>query len=235
MKNPYVTYRADYIETVWRILKTIWEKGLLYQDFKVVPYCPRCGTSLSSHEVAQGYKKVKEKVIYVKFKILNPEFENTSFLVWTTTPWTLPGNVAIAINPQFTYVKAKVNNECLILAKERLNILGENYEAIKEFQGKDLLDLRYEPFYPSDEETLKSAYRAILADFVSLKEGTGLVHIAPAFGEEDMELIKTQNSKLKTQNLAEFPILLTIDEEGKFKFDVKKWAGLFVKEADPLI
>ncbi len=240
MKNPYITYETDYIETLWWILKEIWQKGLLYQDFKVVPYCPRCGTSLSSHEVAQGYKRIKEKAIYIKFRILNPEFKNTSLLVWTTTPWTLLGNVAIAVNENFVYAKIKSQNpegenEYLILAKERLNILGGDYQVIKEFKGKNLVGLRYEPLYPPDEEITKSAYKVISADFVSLEEGTGFVHIAPAFGEEDMEVIKTQNSKLKTQNLEEFPILLTVDEEGKFRLNIKKWAGLFVKEADPLI
>jgi len=238
MENPYITYAPDYIETVWWILKQIWQKGLLYQDYKVVPYCPRCGTSLSSHEVALGYKKIKEPAIYIKFEIRNPKFEakgKSYLLVWTTTPWTLPGNVAIAINPEFIYAEIKVSNEYLILAKERLSVLGENYEIVREFKGKDLVNLRYEELYPLDEEISKIAYRVIPADFVSLKEGTGLVHVAPAFGEEDMELIKMQNAKYKRENVPEFPILLTVNEEGKFKLDVKKWAGMFVKEADPLI
>jgi len=267
--NPYVTYTPDYIESVWWILKEIWKKGLLYQDFKVIPYCPRCGTSLSSHEVAQGYKRIKEPAIYVKFEILNPKFETKGkiyFLVWTTTPWTLPGNVAIAINPKFTYAQVKIGDELatrtsssssptrvatkgreermffdslpseaqyLILAKDRLNILGRDYEIVKEFKGKDLVGLRYQALYPK-EEALKSAYKVLPADFVSLEEGTGLVHIAPAFGADDMELIKNQNAKIKNQN-EKFPILLTVDEEGKFKFEVKKFAELFVKDADPLI
>jgi len=236
MENPYITYTKNYIESVWWILKEIWKKGLLYQDFKVVPYCPRCGTALSSHEVAQGYKKIKEPAIYVKFKILNPEFKNSSLLVWTTTPWTLPGNVAVAINPKLNYSKVKIDNEFLILAKERMETSGVKGEILEEFKGKDLVNLRYEAPYPIDEEyTSKTAYKVIPADFVSLEEGTGLVHIAPAFGEDDMEAVKTQNSKLKTQNLPEFPILLTVDEEGKFRLEVKKWAGMFVKEADPKI
>ena len=234
LKNPYITYEPEYIESVWWILKKIWEKGLLYQDFKVSPYCPRCQTILSSHEVAQSYEKTKEPAIYIKFKILNPEFKNCSLLVWTTTPWTLPGNVAIAVNPEFTYAKVKVDNEYFILAKERLNILGKDYEIVKEFKGKDLVGLRYQALYPK-EEALKSAYQVLPGDFVSLEEGTGLVHIAPAFGEEDMELIKTYNLQLTTNNFSKLPILVTVDEEGKFKLDVKKWAGLFVKDADPLI
>jgi len=238
LENPYITYTADYIETVWYILKQIYQKGLLYQDYKVVPYCSRCGTSLSSHEVALGYEKIKESAIYIKFKILNPEFKNSYLLVWTTTPWTLPGNVAIAANPNFIYAKIKIGEEYLILAKERLQptphppakagpigACGIKEEIAQEFRGKDLIDLRYEPLYPFDDETSKRAYKVIPAEFVSLEEGTGLVHIAPAFGEEDMVAGKENN----------LPILLNVNEEGKFTLDVKKWAGLFVKEADPLI
>jgi len=235
MDNPYITYENGYIETIWWILKNIWNKGLLYQGYKVVPYCPRCGTSLSSHEVALGYKKTKENAIYVKFKILNPEYEKTSLLVWTTTPWTLPGNVAVAVNPEFIYSQIKNGEECFILAKERTQALGLEGEVVKDIKGKDLVDLRYEPLYPLSGDHLKSAYKVIPGDFVSLDEGTGLVHIAPAFGEEDMEVIKKQNRELKAKNEPEFPILLTVDEEGRFVSDVKKWPGLFVKTADPLI
>jgi len=228
MENPYITYESDYIETVWWIIKQIYQKGLLYQDYKVVPYCSRCGTSLSSHEVALGYEKIKEPAIYIKFEILNPKFETKGkiyFLVWTTTPWTLPGNVAIAVNPEFNYAEVKINNEYLILAKERLSILAKDYELVREFRGKDLTELRYQPLYPPDAEISKTAYKVIPADFVSLEEGTGLVHVAPAFGEEDMEAGKKNN----------LPILLNVDGEGKFTLDVKKWAGLYVKDADSLI
>ncbi len=236
MENPYITYTQEYIETVWWIIKKIHDKGLIYQDYKVVPYCPRCGTSLSSHEVAQGYQRIKEPAIYVKFRIKNPEFKNSYLLAWTTTPWTLPANVALAANPGFTYVKVKTGDDYLILAKERMESCGVKGEIIKEFKGKDLVDLRYEPLYLLDEENLKNAYKVISADFVSLGEGTGFVHVAPAFGEEDMEAIKNQNLKIKSKNQDDkFPILLTVDEEGKFILDVKKWAGLFVKDADPKI
>jgi len=254
MENPYITYQPEYIESVWWILKRIWQKGLLYKGYKVVPYCARCGTSLSSHEVALGYKRIKEPAIYIKFQILNPEFKNTSFLVWTTTPWTLPGNVAIALNPSFIYTKVKIGEEYLILAKERMEAVGLQGEIVKEFLGKDLIDLYYQPLYPVESQKGVIIYKTLPADFVSLKEGTGLVHIAPAFGEEDMELIKTQNSKAKSrasearremnakhsatfkaQNPFQFPILLTVDDEGKFKLEVEKWAGMFAKEADPLI
>jgi len=237
LKNPYITCNPDYIESVWFLLKKIWEKGLLYQDFRVSPYCPRCQTILSSHEVAQGYKRIQEPSIYVKFKILNPEFKDTSLLVWTTTPWTLPANAAVALNPNFIYAKVKIDKEKILIAKEKLFSASIRGEIEKEFLGKDLVGLKYQPpfdFYQPDLKREK-IWEVLLADFVSLEEGTGLVHIAPAFGEEDMELIKTQNSKLKAQNLPTFPIILNVDEEGKFRLEVKKFAGLFVKEADPLI
>jgi len=237
LKNPYITCNPDYIESVWFLLKKIWEKGLLYQDFRVSPYCPRCQTILSSHEVAQGYKRIKEPAIYVKFRVLNPEYKNCSLLVWTTTPWTLPGNVAIAVNPNFDYLLLEKEGEVLILAKERAKALNIEGKILREAKGKDLIGFRYQPvfdFYQPDFEK-ERIWEVLGADFVSLEEGTGLVHIAPAFGEEDMELIKTQNSKLKAQNLPTFPIILNVDEEGKFKLEVKKFAGLFVKEADPLI
>jgi len=237
LKNPYITYDPKYIETLWFILKKIWEKGLLHQDFKVVAYCPRCQTPLSSHEVAQGYKKIKEPAIYVKFRIKNPKTHNlkpnASFLIWTTTPWTLPGNVAVAVNCKFDYVELKINNEFLILAKERAKILDFNREIIKEMKGKELIGLEYEPpfdFYkPQKTDRI---WEVLGADFVTLEEGTGLVHIAPAFGEEDMELIKKENAKSKNKK---FPIILNVNEEGKFKEEVDKFKDLFVKEADPLI
>jgi len=222
MENPYITYENNYMETVWWIIKEVYKKGLLYQGYKVVPYCPRCGTVLSSHEVALGYKTIQENSIYIKLSLKNQP--NTYLLVWTTTPWTLPGNVAVAVNPDFTYLKVKVGKEYLILAKERLNVLDGNYEIIDEFKGKDLLGMVYEPLYKFTKPDRKSWF-VIAGDFVSLKEGTGLVHIAPAFGEEDMEVGKENN----------LPVLLNVGEDGKFKREVKKWQGLFVKEADPLI
>jgi isoleucyl-tRNA synthetase len=235
LENPYITYNTDYIESVWSILKDIYEKGLLYQGFKVVHYCPRCGTPLSSHEVAQGYKKIKEPAVFVKLRIKNLEFKNSYLLIWTTTPWTLPGNVAVAINPKFTYAKVKVDGEYLILAKKRIEECQIQGEIVQEFKGKDLLDLRYEELYSISSEASKNAYKVIAGDFVSLEEGTGLVHIAPAFGEDDMEAVKGQNKKHKSQKIPDIPVLLTVNEEGKFTLDVKKWAGMFFKEADPLI
>jgi len=243
LKNPYITGDPLYMESVFNIIKQISDKGLLYEDYKVMPYCPRCGTGLSSHEVSQGYKKVKEPAIYVKFEIQNSKFkidsklktQNSKFylLVWTTTPWTLPGNVAIAINPKITYILARVGKEYLIVAKERKEVLGDDFKAIKEFNGKELIGLSYAPLFDqkvvSIPKEVKNIYKVIPADFVTIEEGTGLVHIAPAFGQDDMELIKCQTPD------REFPILLSVDEEGKFKPEVKKWAGMFVKNADPLI
>ena len=225
MNNPYITYETNYIETVWWLLKQAWQKKLLYQDYKVVPYCPRCGTSLSSHEVAQGYKKVKENSIYVKFPI--KEQENTYFLVWTTTPWTLPGNVAIAVNLKFTYVKLKIDNEYLILAKQRIKDCGIEGKIVKEFNGKDLVGLEYKQLYKTKvkEARFPDAYKIIPGDFVSLEEGTGLVHIAPAFGEDDMNVGKENN----------LPVLIAVDKQGKMKTPGYKWNNLFVKKADTLI
>jgi len=239
LENPYITSDVFYMESVFNIIKQIADKGLLYQDYKVIPYCPRCGTGLSSHEVAQGYRKIREPAIYVKFEIKDKKFEkNTHLLVWTTTPWTLPGNVAIAVNSKITYILVKTKEEYLILAKERRNVLEADFKVIKEFEGKELVGLDYKPLFDkkivSFTEKSNNIYKILAADFVTIDEGTGLVHIAPAFGQEDMELIKAQNTKLKEQN-NKFPILLTVDEEGKFKSEVKKWKGKFVKQADPLI
>jgi isoleucyl-tRNA synthetase len=236
LKNPYITYDNNYIESVWFIIKEIYKKGLLYQGHKVVPYCPRCGTTISYHEVAQGYQRIKENSIYVKFLVKNPEFPNTSLLVWTTTPWTLPGNVAVAVNPKIVYVKVKFQEENLILAKGRMEACGlKDAEILEEIAGEKILEVYYQAPYPVESMQGVTIYKVIPADFVSLEDGTGLVHIAPAFGVDDMEAIKEQNSVLKHQNLPDFPILLPVDEDGKFRLEAKKWAGIFVKEADPLI
>jgi len=236
-KNAYITYDPGYMESVWFILKTAWDKKLLFQDYKVIPYCPRCGTALSSHEVAQGYQKVNDPSIYVKFKILNPEFAGTALLVWTTTPWTLPANVAAAVNPDIDYVKARVKDgrDVFILAKSRLSVLGADAEIIGEMKGSALIGLRYQAVFPADLESEKTIYRVISADFVSTEDGTGIVHIAPAFGAEDMDAIKKENKKLKTAGQPEFPVILNVGEDGAFSLEVAKWAGIFVKDADPSI
>jgi isoleucyl-tRNA synthetase len=223
LKNPYITCSNEYIESLWWILKQAWEKELLFQDYKVVPYCPRCGTSLSSHEVAQGYETVRENSVYVKFPLKKER--NTYFLVWTTTPWTLPGNTAIAVNPELSYLKVKVDKEYFYLAKERLSVMDSNYDEIsQELKGKDLLGKEYEPIFNFIKPDKKAHY-LVAGDFVSTEGGTGLVHIAPAFGEDDMNVGQTNN----------LPIILNVDEEGKFKKEVKPWGEMFVKDADPLI
>lgn len=238
LDNPYVTYDPRYMESVWSVLKRVQEKKLLFQDYKVLPYCPRCGTGLSSHEVAQGYKKVKEDSVYVKFRVLNPEMKNTSFLVWTTTPWTLPANVACAVNPNLTYVKtvSKIDaGEALILAKDRFAVLGDDYQITEEMPGAKLVGLRYQAVYPIAAESEKTIYKTIGAEFVSALDGSGIVHIAPAFGAEDMEVIREENKKLLAQGLPEFPVILNVAEDGMFTLEVPKWAGMFVKDTDPLI
>lgn len=228
LEDAYITYKNDYIESVWWLLKQIWDKGLLYQGFKVVPYCPRCGTPLSDHEVAQGYAQVSDPSLFVRMPLVDEE--NTSLLVWTTTPWTLPGNVAIAAHPEIDYVKVSLgegaDQEFLILAKSLLQkVLGDQpHEVIKTFKGKQLKGKHYHPlftFVPVE----KDAHRIVLADFITTEDGTGLVHLAPAFGADDMQM--------SIEN--DLPILMTVNESGRFTNDVAPWAGMWVKDADPLI
>ena len=229
-KHPYITYDWRYMESLWWIIKQIANQKLLYQHYKVVPYCPRCGTPLSSHEVALGYESIKETSVYVKFRIKNLKAkfsleETAYFLAWTTTPWTLPSNVALAVGPGIEYALAEKGGELLILAKKLAEVLGEDYKILKTFKGKELAGSSYEPLYDFIEpEPKKKVHVVETADFVSLKEGTGIVHLA-AYGEEDVELAKARNIAL----------ILTVNEEGKFKQEVKPWAGMFVKDADPHI
>ena len=193
-ENPYVTYHNDYIESVWNVVKKINEQNLLYKDYKVVPWCPRCGTALSSHELAQGYEEVKDLSVTVKFKLKGQE--NTFILAWTTTPWTLPGNVALAVGEKIIYVKIKTGNGIYILAKARLSIITEPYEVVEEIKSKDLIGLEYEPLYPflsntiSDSEKIKleKAFKVYGADFVTIEDGTGVVHTAVMYGQDDFEL-----------------------------------------------
>ena len=203
LKDPYVTYHNSYIESVWNILKKVDEQGLLYKDYKVVPWCPRCGTALSSHELAQGYEDVKDLSVYVKFKIKNPEKiglpknEDVYILAWTTTPWTLPGNVALAVGKDIEYVRVRTDlARNLILAKPRLSILDGTYEILNEFKGSDLVGLEYEPLYPflsetiskSEKPKLEKAYKTYEADFVTTEDGTGVVHTAVMYGQDDFVL-----------------------------------------------
>ena len=228
LENPYVTYKNSYIESVWWLLKEIWDKGLLYQGFKVVPYCPRCGTPLSDHEVAQGYAQVRDPSVFVRMPLVDEE--NTSLLVWTTTPWTLPGNVAVAAHPDIDYVKISVgeghDQEFLILAHPLLDkvMADRTYEVVKTFKGKQLKGKHYNPlftFMPVE----KDAHYVVLADFVTTEDGSGLVHLAPAFGADDMQMAIE----------FDLPILMTVNDSGRFTNDIRPWAGMWVKDADPLI
>ncbi len=227
MEHAYFTYDNKYLETVWWILKQIFDKGLLYEGHKVVPYCPRCGTTLSSHEVAQGYKKVKDPSVYVKFKVKDEKFPNTYLLVWTTTPWTLPSNTGVAINPNFTYILAEKDGEKLILAENRAKaVLGEDYKVLKKFPAKELEGVKYEPLYDFanlSEEEKERGFKVVSADFVTADDGTGLVHMAPAFGEDDLNVGKKYG----------LPLVQLVDPEGNLT--AGPWKGMFVKKADPLI
>ena len=223
MENPYVTYHNDYIESVWWALKQMWDKGLLYEGHKVMPYCPRCGTALSSHEVAQGYKDVSDLTCIAKFKVVGEE--NKYILAWTTTPWTLPSNLALCVNKAYTYIEAKVGDEVYILAKDLADkVLGEDYEIIKEFKGEELLGVKYEQLMPFAKVEGK-AFEVIHGDYVTLTDGTGIVHIAPAYGEDDSFVAKKNG--ITFVNL--------VDKEGKFVDEVTPWAGKFVKKCDESI
>ena len=223
MENPYVTYHNSYIESVWWALKQMWDKDLLYKGHKVMPYCPRCGTGLSSHEVAQGYKDVKDLTAVAKFKVVGEE--NKYILAWTTTPWTLPSNIALCLNKSYDYIEAKVGDEILILAKELApKVLGEDYEVVKEFKGSELLGTKYEQLMPFVKPEGK-AFEVIHGDYVTLTDGTGIVHIAPAYGEDDNIVAKANN----------MGFLNLVDAEGKFVKEVTPWAGKFVKKCDESI
>lgn len=223
-KNPYITYHQDYIESLWWIIKQFYKKGLLEKSFKVSPYCPRCETVLSSHEVAQGYKTVEDPSVFIKFKVQGEQ--NCYFLVWTTTPWTLPANVALAVNKNLEYARIyfHTTGETLILARDALKNIEGNFEVVGGCKGAELLEMRYEPLYNFITPP-KPAFKVVAGDFVSAQEGTAIVHIAPAFGIDDMELAKKND----------LPILITIDTQGRFLNAVSLWQGLFVKDADRLI
>ncbi|MGL5616619.1 MAG: isoleucine--tRNA ligase [Sarcina sp.] len=224
MEDPYVTYHNSYIESVWWALKQMWDKDLLYKGHKVMPYCPRCGTALSSHEVSQGYKDVKDLTAIAKFKVQGEE--NKYILAWTTTPWTLPSNVALCINKAYTYVEVKVGDETLILAKDLVGkVLGEEVEIVREFNGSELLGTKYEQLLPFYTPTEGKAFEVVHGDYVTLSDGTGIVHIAPAYGEDD-NLIGKKNG-LAFINL--------VDTEGKFTEEVTPWAGKLVKKCDQQI
>ena len=223
MENPYVTYHNPYIESVWWALKQMWDKGLLYEGHKVMPYCPRCGTALSSHEVAQGYKDVKDLTCVAKFKVEGED--NKYILAWTTTPWTLPSNLALCINKAYTYIEAKAGDEILILAKDLADkVLGEDYEIAREFPGTQLLGTKYEQLMPFGKVEGK-AFEVIHGDYVTLSDGTGVVHIAPAYGEDDSLVAKANG----------ITFINLVDKAGKFVEEVTPWAGKFVKKCDESI
>jgi len=227
MENPYITLTKEYIESVWWILKQMWDKDLIYQGYKVVPYCPRCGTPLSDHEVALGYEEAEDPSIYVKFPLRDEP--GTYFLVWTTTPWTLPGNVALAVHPQIEYVMVEQEREGekerLILAKDLLDeVLEGPYEVVRSVPARELMGMHYQPLFTFLPVEKDYCY-VVPGDFVTTKEGTGIVHMAPAFGAEDLEVGQEHD----------LPVLHTVDLRGTFIDEVTPWRGLFVKDADPLI
>ena len=221
MDDPYVTYHNSYIESEWWALKQIWDKGLLYKGFKVVPYCPRCGTPLSSHEVAQGYKDVKERSAIVRFK---KKDEDVYFLAWTTTPWTLPSNVALCVNPDEEYSKVKQGDYTYILASALVEtVLKDDYTVLENYKGKELEGIEYEPLWGGLNVKGKAWY-VVCDNYVTLTDGTGIVHIAPAFGEDDSRIGRNYN----------LPFVQLVDAQGNLTKETK-WEGIFVKDADKLV
>ncbi|MDD6919826.1 MAG: isoleucine--tRNA ligase [Eubacteriales bacterium] len=223
LKNPYITLDNNYIESVWWIINEFFKEGLIYEGYKILPYCPRCGTGLASHEVAQGYKEVKTLTLTAKFKLKDKE--NEYFLAWTTTPWTIPGNAALAVNPEVVYARAELlsgdsKGDVVILAKELLSaVLGDTeYKIVEEFEGKTLEFIEYEPLMDFVDTQGKKAYYVTCADYVNTSDGTGVVHTAPAFGEDDY----------KTGRRYDLPVLIHVDEDGKFVGT--PWEGKFVME-----
>jgi isoleucyl-tRNA synthetase len=227
LNDPYITCSNSYIESIWWALKKIYEKGLIFKGHKVVPHCPRCQTTLSAHEVAQGYDDhTVDPSVFIKFPL--EKEENTFFLVWTTTPWTLTANVALAIQSKASYVKVVYGDENLILAKNRLEAVfkKEPYEIISEFNGKELIGQKYKALFPyGGEEVQSKGCRIVATDFVGLDDGTGIVHLAPAFGADDM------NAGIEH----DLPVLITVELNGVFKNELTEFKGLFIKDADKLI
>jgi len=222
--HAYWTLTSEYIQSVWWALSEMWKQGLVYKGFRVAPYCPRCATPLSSHELAQGYRdNVPDPSVYVRFRLKNDP--KTSILAWTTTPWTLPGNVALAVHPDVTYVKVRQGQEFLILAEARLQVLDGDYEIVERMKGKDLDGLDYEPLYRYSVPEEGRAHYVVDADFVSTEEGTGVVHTSALYGVDDLRLCQEK----------EIPFRHTVGLDGKFLPYVEKFAGLHVKEANPLI
>src|SRR2546423_4841826 len=217
--NAYWTLSSDYIQSVWWALKTMWERGLIYKGFRVAPYCPRCMTPLSSHELAQGWQEdTPDPSVYIRFRLKDDP--GTSLLAWTTTPWTLPGNVALAVDADVDYVKVRQGEEHLILAEARLGVLDGDYEVIERIKGRQLEGLDYEPLYTYLPPEGRAWY-VVTADFVSIEEGTGVVHTAAAYDADDLRLCQEKG----------IPIRHTVDLRGRFLPAVEKFAGMPVKQA----
>ena len=244
MEHPYITYETPYIETLWHIIKIWWQKGLLYKDYKVVPFCTRCGTVLSSHELAQGYKTVKDLSVYVKFRVTSKEFlkkynlpKDTYILAWTTTPWTLPGNVALAVGKDIQYIAVDVSEasrsisnkrEVVILAKNILKketVVQKLWKGLADLKGKDLLNVQYEPLYDSLVQEPQRKHYVVSAEFVSTEDGTGVIHTAVMYGEDDYVLGQEFN----------LPRRHTVTEEGRFNELVPQWKGKLVQDVKDLI
>lgn len=226
MRDPYITYENDYIESVWWSLRQFWDQDLIYFGYKVVPYCPRCGTSLSSHELAQGYRDIVDTAVYVAFRLVDEE--DTYFSAWTTTPWTLPSNAALAVSEDADYALVEVENGSKYYIAEPLaeSLFGEGVKIVKTVSGKDLVGKRYEPLFPyaknQVERLKKDAYYVVAGDFVTLEDGTGIVHIAPAFGEDDSLLGRS----------FDLPFIQLVDDKGEMLEDVTGLGGVFCKDAD---
>ncbi len=235
MENPYVTYDNNYIESEWWALKTMWEKDMLYKGHKIVPYCPRCGTSLSSHEVAQGYKNVKETSVFVRFAVAGEK--NTYFAAWTTTPWTLPSNVGLCVNPKEEYILLSVPQDLdgseretrYYMAGVLANTLFENFSILDRKTGTEMIGMEYEPLFPYAANAVKEsrlhAFRVVADEYVTMNDGTGIVHIAPAFGEDDARVGRS----------FKLPFVQLVREDGTLPPETEEFAGLFVKDADPLL
>lgn len=218
LDNPYITLDNNYIESVWHILDSMFKDGLVYEGHKILPYCPRCGTGLASHEVAQGYEEIKTETVYAKFKLKD---KDEYFLAWTTTPWTLPSNVALAVNPEVDYVKVKYEGEVYYIAKALApKVFEKEYEVLETMKGKDLEFTQYEQLLPF-LKTDKKAFYVVCADYVTTEDGTGIVHTAPGFGEDDYQTGRRYN----------LPVFLPVNEDGKFT--TTPWEGKFVMDADP--
>jgi isoleucyl-tRNA synthetase len=221
MEHPYVTYTNEYIESVWWILKEFWQKNLLYEGHKIVAYCPRCETTLSSHEVSLGYQEVSDPSIFIMFKAAESD---DRYLVWTTTPWTLVSNSALAVGPEHDYVRVEHRGQTLILAEALLAVLDGEHRVLERFKGERLIGRRYEPLFDFFKDA-ENAFRVVGGDFVSLEDGTGIVHIAPAFGEDDYKLHQKDG----------IPLLQPVTPQGTFTDEISTWAGKWIKDADPLI